>query len=39
VADGEELQKQVERLHRRRQAHGYQLVRERQVAAIAVPAA
>jgi len=39
VADGEELQQQVERLHRRRQAHGYRLGRELQVAAIAVPAA
>ena len=38
VTDGEELQRQVERLRRRRQAHGYRLVRELQVAAIAVAA-
>jgi len=39
VADGEERQQQVERLRRRRQAHGYRLVRELQVAALAAPAA
>ena len=39
VADGEELQLQVERISRRRQAHGYRLVRELQVAAMAGAAA
>jgi len=39
VADGEELQRQVERLRRRRQAHGYRLVQELQVTAIAGAAA
>ncbi len=39
VADGEELLLQVERLRRRRQAHGYRLVRELQVAAMAGAAA
>ena len=39
VADGEELQRQVALISRRRQAHGYRLVRELQVAAIAAPAA
>ena len=39
VADGEELQRQVALISRRRQSHGYRLVRELQVAAIAAPAA
>ena len=39
VADGEELQRQVALIGRRRQAHGYRLVRELQVAAIAGAAA
>ncbi len=39
VADGEELQRQVALIGRRRQAHGYRLVQELQVAAIAAPAA
>jgi len=39
VADGEELLLQVERLRRRRQAHGYRRVRELQVAVLAAPAA
>jgi len=40
VADGEELQQQVALIgRRRRRAHGYRLVRELQVAAIAAPAA
>ena len=34
VADGEELQRQVALISRRRQAHGYRLVRELQVAAM-----
>jgi len=39
VADGEELQRQVAFIGRRRQAHGYRLVQELQGAAIAAPAA
>ena len=39
MADGEELQRQVALIGRRRQAHGYRLVRERQVAAMGVAAA
>ena len=39
VADGEELQRQVALISRRRQAHGYRLVRELQGAAIAGAAA
>ena len=39
VADGEELQRQVALISRRRQAHGYQLVRELRVAAMAEAAA
>ena len=39
VADGEELQREVEGISRRRQAHGYRLVRERRVAAMAGAAA
>ena len=39
VADGEELQRQVALIGRRRQAHGYRLVRELRVAAMAVAAA
>jgi predicted DNA-binding WGR domain protein len=39
VADGEELRRQVAHISRRRQAHGYRLVQELQVAAIAAPAA
>jgi len=38
VADGEELQRQVALISRRQQAHGYRLVQELQVAAMA-PAA
>jgi predicted DNA-binding WGR domain protein len=34
VADGEELQRQVECVSRRRQAHGYRLVQELRVAAM-----
>ena len=39
VADGEELQRQVALIGRRRQAHGYRLVRELRVAAMAGVAA
>jgi predicted DNA-binding WGR domain protein len=39
VADGEELQRQVALIGRRRQAHGYRLVRELQVAAMVGAAA
>ena len=39
VGDREELQQQVELIRRRRQAHGYHLVRELQVPAIEVVAA
>ena len=39
VADGEELQRQVALIGRRRQAHGYRLVRELRVAAMAGAAA
>jgi len=39
VADGEELQRQVALISRRRQAHGYRLVQELRVAAMAGAAA
>ena len=39
IGDREELQRQVELIRRRRQAHGYRLVRELQVPAIEVVAA
>jgi predicted DNA-binding WGR domain protein len=39
VADGEELRQQVAHISRRRQAHGYRLVRELMVVAIAGAAA
>jgi hypothetical protein len=39
VADGEELQRQVALIGRRRQVHGYRLVQELQVAAMAGAAA
>ena len=39
VGDREELQRQVELIRRRRMLHGYHLVRELQVPAIAVVAA
>ena len=39
VEDGKELQRQVKGIRRRRQTHGYWLVQELQVAAMAAPAA
>ena len=39
VADGEELQRQVAQLSRRRQAHGYRLVQELRGAALTEKAA